>query len=206
MTRDADIVNPEDPRRIAPAVARNRDALLAALRKVLPNQGLVLEIASGSGEHAAHIAAALPRLTWQPSDPDADARASIDAWCSDAPNIRPALALDATAWPWPITHADAILCVNMIHIAPWAATLGLMRGAAAILPAGGRLLLYGPFLRAKIATAPGNRDFDASLRERDPAWGIRALEAVGEAAIGFTLDRVVEMPANNLTVVFRRAV
>ena len=205
MTRDADIVSAEDPRRIAPAVARNRDALLAALREILPAEGMVLEIASGSGEHAAHIAAALTGLTWQPSDPEADARASIDAWCGDAPNIRPALALDAAAWPWPVAHADAILCVNMIHIAPWAATLGLMRGAAAILPVDAPLVLYGPFLRAGIATAPGNLEFDASLRERNPEWGIRALEDVTAAAPFFALDRVMEMPANNLTVVLRRA-
>lgn len=205
MTCDADIANPEDPRRIAPAVARNRDALLAALRDILPAKGTALEIASGSGEHALHLAAALPGLTWQPSDPDASARASIDAWCGEAPNIRPALALDATVWPWTVARADAILCVNMIHIAPWAATLGLMRGAAAILPVGAPLVLYGPFLSAGIATVPGNLDFDAGLRERNPEWGIRALEGVAAAAIGFTLDRVVEMPANNLTVVFRRA-
>lgn len=194
----------EDPRRFAPAVARNREPLLEVLRDVLPATGLVLEIASGTGEHAAHVAAAMPGLIWQPSDPDAESRASIDAWAAGRPSIRPALALDATAWPWPIERADAVLCVNMIHIAPWAATLGLMHGAAAVLPSGAPLVLYGPYLRDGVPTAPGNIDFDASLRARNPEWGIRRLEDVAAAAQGFTLDRVVEMPANNLTVVFRR--
>ena len=194
----------EDPRREAPAVARNRDALLAVLREILPAEGLVLEVASGTGEHAVHIAGALPGLTWQPSDPSPEARASIDAWAAGQPRIRPALALDASAWPWPIARADALVCVNMIHIAPWAACLGLLRGAAAILPVGAPLILYGPCLRAGVETAPSNLDFDASLRERNPEWGLRRLEAVAEAAAGFTLERVVEMPANNLTVVFRR--
>jgi len=193
-----------DPRRISPSVARNRDALLDALRGVLPKAGMVLEAASGTGEHVVHLASAMPGLTWQPSDPSAEARASIDAWAEGASNIRPALALDAIAWPWPIAVADALLCVNMIHIAPWGACLGLLRGAWVILPSGAPLILYGPFLRAGVETAPGNLEFDASLRERDPAWGIRALEDVAAAADGFTLDRAIEMPANNLTVVFRR--
>ena len=193
-----------DPRRVSPSVARNRDALLDALRGVLPAAGLMLEVASGTGEHVMHLASALPGLTWQPSDPSAEARASIDAWSEGAANIRPALELDAIAWPWPVAAADALVCVNMIHIAPWDACLGLLRGARVILPFGAPLILYGPFLRAGVETAPGNLEFDASLRERDPAWGIRALENVAAAAEGFALDRVMEMPANNLTVVFRR--
>ena len=193
-----------DPRRVSPSVARNRDALLDALRGVLPKAGLVLEVASGTGEHVVHLASALPGLTWQPSDPSAEARASIDAWAEGAANIRPALALDAIVWTWPIGAADALLCVNMIHIAPWDVCLGLLRGARAILPFGAPLVFYGPFLRAGVETAPGNLEFDASLRERDPAWGIRVLEDVAAAAEGFALDRVMEMPANNLTVVFRR--
>jgi hypothetical protein len=195
-----------DARRYAPAVARNRDPLLEVLRDALPAAGLVLEIASGSGEHAVHMAAALPGLSWQPSDPDGGARASIDAWARESglPNIRPVLALDASAWPWPIGTADGILCVNMIHIAPWSAALGLLRGACALLPIGAPLILYGPFLRADVQTAQGNIDFDASLRARNPQWGIRSLEEVAKAAEGFSLDRIVEMPANNLTVVFRR--
>ena len=203
-TPDADRCSPDDPRRHAPATARNREALLAALRGLLPATGLVLEIGAGTGEHAVHMARALPELTWQPSDPSAEARASTDAWAGDQANIRRALALDAEAWPWPIARADAVLCVNMIHIAPWAATLGLLRGAAAILPAGAPLVLYGPFLRAGVETAGGNLEFDASLRERNPAWGLRALEAVAAVAEGFALEGVAEMPANNLTVLFRR--
>ena len=195
---------PEDARREAPAVARNRDALLAVLRGMLPAQGLVLEVASGTGEHAVHFASAMPSLTWQPSDPSAEARASMDAWARGLPNIRPGLALDAAAWPWPIARADAVLCVNMIHIAPWAAGLGLLRGAATILPVGAPLILYGPFLQAGLPTAPSNLEFDASLKARNPAWGLRALEDVAAAAQGFVLEQVADMPANNLTVLFRR--
>nr|WP_314075470.1 DUF938 domain-containing protein [uncultured Roseococcus sp.] len=195
-----------DARRYAPAAARNRDPLLEALRGALPAEGTVLEVASGSGEHAIHFAAALPGLTWQPSDPDEGARASIDAWARESglPNLRSALALDAAGWPWPLAAADAILCVNMIHIAPWSATLGLLRGARALLGPGAPLVLYGPYLRAGVPTAPGNLAFDAQLRGRDPSWGLRELEKVEAAAEGFALDRVVEMPANNLTVIFRR--
>lgn len=196
-----------DARRHAPATARNRDPLLAVLRDVLPAEGLVLEVASGSGEHAIHFASALPGLTWQPTDPDEGARASIDAWARDSGlgNVLPALPLDASAWPWTIEAADAVLCVNMIHIAPWRAALGLLRGARELLPAGAPLVLYGPFLRADAQTAQGNIDFDASLRARNPEWGIRSLEEVAKAAEGFSLERFVEMPANNLTVIFRRA-
>ena len=201
---DADRFSAEDARRFAPAAARNREPLLEVLRGILPAQGLVLEVASGTGEHAVHIATALPGLTWQPSDPSEEARRSIDAWAAAHPNIRPALALDASAWPWPIAAADALLCVNMIHIAPWAAGLGLLRGAAALLPPGAPLVLYGPYLRDGVATAPSNLDFDASLKARNPEWGLRRLEDVAAAAKGFALERVLEMPANNLTVVFRR--
>ncbi len=194
----------EDPRRFAPATARNRDALLAALRDILPTSGLVLEVASGTGEHAVHIAGALPGLTWQPSDPSEEARRSIDAWAAGQANIRPALALDASAWPWRIAAADAVLCVNMIHIAPWSACLGLLRGARALLPPGAPLVLYGPYLRDGVETAPSNLEFDASLKARNPEWGLRRLEDVTAAAGGFTLAEVIPMPANNLTVVFRR--
>ncbi|MGX9966403.1 DUF938 domain-containing protein [Roseomonas sp. F4] len=196
----------QDPRRAAPAAARNRDPILAALRPLLPATGLVLEVASGTGEHALHFAAALPGLTFQPSDPDAESRASIDAWCAGQPRIRPALALDAMAADWPITAADAVLCINMIHIAPWAATLGLLRGAARLLPAGAPLLLYGPYRRDGVPTAPSNEDFDASLRARNPEWGLRALEIVAAQAVtdGFGPPTVIEMPANNLLVAFRR--
>lgn len=192
-----------DPRRTAPAAARNRDPILAVLREVLPDRGLVLEVASGSGEHAIHFAAAFPALTFQPSDPDADARASIDAWAAGVANVRPAIALDA-AGDWPPLRADAVLCINMIHIAPWTACEGLVRGAAAL---DAMLVLYGPYRRGGRHTAPSNEAFDASLRARDPAWGVRDLEAVAAlaAAQGFGPPEVTEMPANNLTVVFRRA-
>jgi SAM-dependent methyltransferase len=194
-----------DPRRFAPAAARNRDPILAALRPRLPGAGLVLEVASGSGEHAIHFAAALPGLTFQPSDADPDARASIDAWAGEAalPNIRPAIALDAATLPWPVAAADVVLCINMIHIAPWAACEGLVRGAAGL---GATLVLYGPFRRAGAHTAPSNEAFDADLRARDPSWGVRDLEAVATlaAAQGYVAPEIVEMPANNLMLVFRR--
>lgn len=198
-----------DPRRFAPAVARNRDPLLAAIRPLLPEAGLVLEIASGSGEHAVHFAAAIPGLTFQPSDPQPEAQASIDAWvaASGLANIRPALAIDAAAPGWPTATADAVVCINMIHIAPWSATEGLLRGAAAILPPGAPLILYGPFRRGGVHTASSNAAFDDDLRARDPAWGVRDLETVAAlaASCGFVPPTVIEMPANNLTVMFGRA-
>ena len=169
-------------------------------------RGLVLEIASGSGEHALHFARRFPRLAFQPSDPDAEARASIAAHANDAglPNLRPPLALDVLA-DAPFPPAGAVLCINMIHIAPWAATAGLLRHAAGALPPGSPLILYGPFRRDGVPTAPSNLDFDASLRARDPLWGLRRLEDVAALAEpDFTGLQTVEMPANNLTVVFRR--
>jgi SAM-dependent methyltransferase len=194
-------------KRHAPATERNREPLAAVLREVLPASGMVLEIASGTGEHAAYFARLFPDLTWQPSDYEPGALNSIEAWVgdSDAPNLRAPVVLDA-AGTWPVEAADAILCVNMVHISPWAATVGLMRGAARVLPPGGPLILYGPYRRAGVETAPSNEAFDESLKARDAAWGLRALEDVtAEAeANGLSLDRVVEMPANNLTVVYRR--
>ncbi len=199
-----------DPaRRHAPATARNRDPILAVLRDVLPSAGLVLEVASGTGEHAVHFAAALPGLVWQPSDPDPQARASIAGWAAQASlaNLRPPIALDATATGWPIDRADALVCINMVHISPWAATLGLFAGAARILPPGAPLVLYGPYFRAEVQTAPGNRAFDADLKARNPEWGLRDLAEIGAVAAdaGFAREAVAEMPANNLTVVFRRS-
>ena len=195
-----------DARRHAPATLRNRDAILAILRDALPERGLVLEIASGSGEHVAHFARALPALDWQPSDPDAEARASIAVWAAGQPNVRAPLALDAAAADWPIDHADAILCINMVHISPWAATEGLIAGAARLLAAGGLLYLYGPFRRDGAHIAPSNAAFDADLRARNAEWGVRDLEAIETlgAARGLRLEQVVEMPANNLSVLFRR--
>ncbi|SFS11810.1 DUF938 domain-containing protein [Sphingomonas jatrophae] len=202
MSRDT------DQRRSSPAAQRNAGPLLAVLRQVLPPSGTVLEIASGTGEHAVHFARALPGLRWQPSDPSADARASIAAWAAAErlPNLLPPLALDAAAEDWLDGPVAAILCVNMVHISPWAATEGLMRGAARLLPAGGPLILYGPYRRDGVPTAASNEAFDADLRRRDARWGLRRLEDVVTLAgeHGLTLSRVVEMPANNLTVVLHR--
>jgi SAM-dependent methyltransferase len=200
----------EDARQHAPAAARNRDPIWAVLQRHLPAKGLVLEVASGSGEHALHFArAAGPEITVQPSDPDPASRASIDAWAtaSGLANIRPALALDASAQAWPIAHADVVLCCNMIHIAPWGAAVGLVQGAARVLTLGGLLFLYGPFKRDGRHTAPSNEAFDRDfLRARNPAWGVRDLEAVSDVAeaAGFAPPRIEEMPANNLSVLFRR--
>jgi hypothetical protein len=172
----------------------------------LPPRGLVLEVASGTGEHVAHFAAALPGLQWQPTDLDADRRASIDAWTAGLANVRPALALDATVQPWPVPRAEIVLCSNMIHIAPEAATNGLVAGAAALLGLGGLLVLYGPFRRSGRDMEPGNAAFDADLRARNPAWGLRVLEDVAAlaAASGFETSVIEAMPANNTLVVFRR--
>jgi len=196
-----------DGRRTAPAAARNRDPILALLRSSLPATGTVLEIASGSGEHVVHFAAALPALDWQPSDPSPEARGSIAAWrdASRLANIRPPIALDAAAADWPVARADAILAINMVHISPWAATLGLLAGTARLLPAGGLLYLYGPYRRAGHPLAPSNAAFDADLRARNPQWGLRAVEEVAAAATGLRLAEIVEMPANNLSLLFRRA-
>jgi SAM-dependent methyltransferase len=195
-------------KRHAPAAERNREPIAAVLRDLLPAAGLVLEVASGTGEHAVHFARAFPALAWQPSDPDEEARASIAAWQEQEgiANLLPPLRLDASAETWPIDRADAIVCINMIHISPWAATEGLMRGAARLLAPGAPLILYGPYRRAEVATAPSNEDFDRSLRTRNPAWGLRNVADVKAEAEGRGLrfERLVEMPANNLILVFRR--
>jgi SAM-dependent methyltransferase len=192
-------------RRHSPSAARNRGPILDVLRRVLPAEGLVLEIASGTGEHVIHFAQHLPGLVWQPSDADADSMASIEAWRAAArlANVRPALALDVLAEPWPVQQADAIVCINMIHISPWTATEALLRGAARTLRPGGVLYLYGPYRRRGRPTAPSNEAFDADLRRRDPEWGLRELEAVADAAArrGLRLRETVDMPANNLSVV-----
>jgi len=198
----------EDERRFAPATERNREPILAVLRDELPERGLVLEVASGTGEHAVYFARALPGVVWQPSDPSPDALRSIAAWSAAAvlDNVLPPIALDAAASVWPIERADALVCVNMVHISPWTATEGLMQGAGRLLGAGAPLCLYGPYRRAGCETAPSNAAFDRDLRSRNPDWGLRDLEAVVilAEAQGLGLERVVEMPANNLTVVFRK--
>jgi hypothetical protein len=195
-------------KRHAPATERNRDAIAAVLRQVLPEQGLLLEVAAGTGEHAVYLAPLLPGLRWQPSDPDHEAISSIEAWQADsaADNLLAPVLLDAASDTWPIDRADAILCINMVHISPWAATEGLMRGAARLLPQGGPLVLYGPYRRARVPTAPSNEAFDASLKARDPAWGLRDLESVQAEAQGqgLVFERLYEMPANNLSLVFRK--
>jgi hypothetical protein len=197
-----------DARRSAPAADRNKEPILDVLRHVLPETGLACEIASGTGQHVVHFAAGLPRLTWQPTEPDARLRASIAAWIAHTrlANVRPPLSLDVCAEGWPLAAADAILCINMIHIAPWAATLGLMRGAARLLAPGGVLYLYGPYRRFGAHTAPSNAAFDADLRASDPAWGVRDMETVVEVAVqnGLALTDVLAMPANNFSVVLRR--
>ena len=195
--------------RTSPSTARNRAPILEVLRERLPAGGLVLEIAAGAGEHAIHNAAAFPDLQWQPTDPDSEALASISAWREHAalPNVLPPLILDA-ADPdgWPVERAEAIVNINMIHISPWSATEGLMAGAGRLLPAGGMLFLYGPYLEDGVETAPSNLAFDADLRRRNPAWGLRRLELVSETAAkhGLRLSERIAMPANNLAVIFRK--
>lgn len=204
----------EDPRRFSPAFARNGKPILQVLERVLPAAGLVLEVASGPGEHAAlfarNLAPSRSDWQWQPTDLDPGNLASIDAHARDAdPDGRillPARGLDTTAPDWPVDTAGAIVCINMIHIAPWAACEGLFRGAGRVLTPGGVLYLYGPFMRDGRHTAPSNADFDASLRSRDASWGIRDLDRVAALAgrNGIGLTEIVEMPANNLSVVFRK--
>jgi SAM-dependent methyltransferase len=194
--------------RAAPAVARNRDPILAVLQRFLPPRGLILEIASGTGEHAVHFAKGMPGVMWQPSDPDPESLASIAAHRAAAslPNLLQPLQLDVTSAPWPVTKADAMVAINMIHIAPWAASEGLMAGAEWLLPPGGVLYLYGPYKEKGVPTAPSNEAFDRSLRMRDPSWGLRDLDEVIALASRHSLDFAerIAMPANNLSVIFRR--
>lgn len=196
-------------KRHAPAVERNREPITAVLTEELPAEGLVLEVASGTGEHAVHFARTYPRLSWQPSDPEEESLASIAAWREEAglANLLAPIALDAAAPPWPVARADAVLCINMIHISPLEATEGLLAGAAALLAPGAPLILYGPYLEAAVATAPSNLEFDAWLKRRDPRFGLRSAEWLDAraAAHGFARTRRVAMPANNLTLVYRRS-
>lgn len=192
----------------SPAADRNKGPILEVLQRVLPADAAVLEIASGTGQHAAHFAAAEPGWRWQPSDADPGAAASIDAWCGSLDNVAPALALDVLASDWPVPHGslDAIFCANMLHISPWASCGALMRGAARHLAPGGVLVTYGPYLVDGEPTAPGNIAFDADLRARDPAWGLRLLsDVIAQAnAAGLAFEERVQMPANNLVLVFRK--
>ena len=195
-------------KRHAPATARNRGPIAEVLAEELPDEGLVLEVASGSGEHAVHFARAFPGLQWQPSDPDPAALASIEAWREEAAlaNLRAPLVLDAAAAHWPVESADAVVCINMAHISPPEASEGLFAGAARVLRRNAPLVLYGPFVEQGVATAPSNLAFDADLKARNPAWGLRDvawLEGLADIN-GLTRTRRVAMPANNLMLVFRR--
>jgi hypothetical protein len=220
-------MSPDENRRYAPATLRNRDPILEVLRPVLPPSGLVLEIASGTGEHVVHFARALPGLDWQPSDPSVEARGLIAGWTAaeGLANVLPPLDLDVASDDWPIARADAIicinmqsdscesqksaiydacLCINMVHISPWAATVGLFRGCAKHLIAGAPLILYGPYLEADVETAPSNLAFDRSLKERKAEWGLRNVADVDRVAADFGFGRTlrVEMPANNLMLIY----
>lgn len=192
----------------SPAAERNKEPILAVLRRVLPASGVVLEIASGTGQHAEHFARSLPSLVWQPTEPDAELRAAIAARVTAAglPNLRAPLALDVESSEWPLATAAAIVCINMIHIAPWSATEALFVGARRLLEPGSILVLYGPYRRVGVPTAPSNEAFDASLRRRNAEWGVRDLETVAELAAenAFELRDVVDMPAHNVTVIFAR--
>lgn len=203
---------PETPRRVSglhyPATLRNRDPILAVLRRILPPAGTVLEVASGSGEHAAYFANHLPEIVWQPSDRDHTLLASIAAHAaaSGVSNILPPVQLDVMDETWPVTGAAALVAINMLHVTPWGVCLALLQGAARLLSTDAPLFFYGPFRRGSRHTAPSNDAFDRSLRRQDPSWGVRDLDEIArEAALhGFTLDEVVELPANNLAVVFRK--
>lgn len=198
-----------EAKRFAPATQRNRDAITHVLREWLPPTGHVLEIASGTGEHIVHFAAAFPHLVWQPSDYDPAGVASVAAWMAESglPNIRPPLQLDGSSDDWPVARADAILCINMVHIAPWAATEGLFKGAARLLESGAPLYLYGPYLAADTPTAESNEAFDASLKARNPDWGLRSVEQMDALAerCGFARAALVPMPANNISLFYKRA-
>lgn len=202
-------VESADLRQFSPSTARNRDVILNELRRVLPAKAAVLEIASGSGEHAVHIARAMPELDWQPSDPDPTARASIAAWieAEGLGNVRAPLAIEVSADDWGVSGPyDALVAINMIHISPWEATLGLMAGAGRLLAPGGVLFTYGAYKRNGAHTAPSNEQFDQWLKARDPRFGVRDLEAVEAAANAhaLTLRDIVAMPANNFSLVFVR--
>ncbi len=201
-------MSPLDRRQFSPSAARNRDPILAVLQRVLPDAGLVLELGSGTGEHAMHFARHLPALRWQPSDADPAAMGSIADWAAHSAlaNVLSPLCFDLAASPWPVDAADAIVAINVLHYSPWQSTPALFAGAAAVLPAGGVVVCYGPYRRGGAHTAPSNADFDHWLRSVDPRFAVRDLEAVEAEAqrCGFRLDEVIDMPANNFSLVFRR--
>lgn len=195
-------------KREAYAAARNRAPIAKVLAVELPASGVVLEVASGTGEHGVHFAGLFPQISWQPSDPDPGALASIAAWREDYPgdNLLSPVRLDASAATWPVDHADAIYCSNMAHISPTAATEGLVAGAARLLAGNAPLILYGPWLEDDVETAPSNLAFDESLKQRNPAWGLRRREWLDGLcrAEGFALAARHQMPANNIMLVYRR--
>lgn len=198
-----------EARRHAPATLRNRDAITDVLREWLPCAGMVLEIASGSGEHAVHFAQAFPQLVWQPSDREPAALQSIAAWTADAglTNVLPPLLIDVSQAEWPIDRADVIVCINMVHISPWSASEALFAHSAKLLDKRSLLFLYGPFIRHDVTTSQSNLAFDASLKQRDPAWGLRDVADLDALAkhCGFDRTALIEMPANNLSLLYRRA-
>lgn len=195
-------------RRSAPAALRNREPIAEVLREWLPASGLVLEIASGTGQHAAFFARAFPALDWQPSDLHPEALQSARAWREEAqlPNLLEPVEIDASTTKWPVVRADAILSINMVHISPWSSALGLLDGAATLLDRGSPLILYGPWLSRRIETAPSNLAFDSDLKSRDPEWGLRNVEDFASEAKtrGFMLVDQRPMPANNLMLLFRK--
>jgi SAM-dependent methyltransferase len=197
-----------DPRRHSAAAERNGPPILAELQRLLPAAGLLLEIASGTGQHAAHCSAELPRWQWQPSDVDPASLPSIRAWCAGLERVREPLLLDVLQphWPGVPAQVDAVFCANMIHIAPWACCVGLLQGVARHLAPHGLLVTYGPYLEDEVQTTPGNRAFDTDLRLRNPAWGLRRREDVEQAAaaVGLVLRERVAMPANNLLLAWGR--
>ncbi|HYI43501.1 MAG TPA: DUF938 domain-containing protein [Sphingomicrobium sp.] len=198
----------EGRRRSAPAALRNREPIAKVLREWLPESGTVLEIASGTGEHAAYFAERFPALEWQPSDIHPDALASIAAWRAQSglPNLHEPVEIDAGKPDWPIGDADAVLSINMVHISPWTSSLGLLDGSARLLGEAGELILYGPWVCQAVETAPSNLAFDADLRRRNPAWGLRSVEEFAAEAEkrGFRLEDQRAMPANNRMLLFRR--
>ena len=191
-----------------PAAERNKEPILGVLARVLPRRGLVLEIASGTGQHVMHFAKALSDLTWQPSDPDAELRASIALRIREErrANVNRPIDLDVTKLPWPLQTAEAVVAINLIHVAPWSATPALFEGAKALLSTQGVLFLYGPYRRHGQHTSKSNEQFDSDLHAQNSEWGLRDLEAVSETAAssGFALAEIVEMPANNFSLVFKR--
>ena len=196
-------------KKFAPAASRNSGPIADVLARELPETGLVLEVASGTGEHVVFLARRFTSLQWQPTDPDLEAMSSIASWREEAglANLLEPRVLDASSAVWPVARADAMLCINMIHISPWAASEGLFAGAARLLGSGAPLIIYGPYIEDAVETAPSNLAFDESLRARNPAWGLRNIADIDRLAWthGFTRTARYEMPANNLTLIYRRA-